>query len=191
MTITTSLAVLKTLEMAVERLEKLARCDNRVVKNNNGFKLKWPNDVLIDGKKISGILSEMSADMDHIKYVVVGIGINVNQDYFPDDIGQRATSLKIEYQQTIERRRLLIDLLGSLDEYYYLLLAGKEKILLEIWKEKLGIIGEEVAIYSSDNVYYGRVLDISDQGELILKDDKNISHKFWAGDVSLRKNSTK
>lgn len=187
MTIAASLAVLKSLKMYEKNLENTNSCINSLNKINDSYKIKWPNDILVGDKKVSGILSEMTADMDHIKYAVVGIGINVNQDCFPDEIGQVATSLKIKYQQVIERRKLLKNLLESFEGYYYLLLAGKEMELLKIWKKKLDIIGEEVTIYSNDYVYDGKVIDISSKGELILEDNRNIIHKFWAGDVSLRK----
>ncbi len=191
LTITASIAVLKALsniEMDIDRLAQSDKCFNNDSDNaETNVKIKWPNDILISDKKVCGILSEMSADMDNIKYAVIGIGINVNQEHFPEGIEDLATSLKIEYQQTIVRNKLLVNVLESFEKYYNLLLAAKEKELLTIWKDKLAIIGEEVTIYSNDNVYYGRVLDISDQGELVLLDDFGESHKFWAGDVSLRK----
>ncbi len=190
LTITASIAVMKSLLKIKENLQT-DQSNNNLNKFDVGakssLKIKWPNDILISDKKVSGILSEMSADMDYIKYAVIGIGINVNQEFFPEEIEGIATSLRLEYQQTIARNKLLENVLESFEEYYNLLLAGREQELLEIWKDNLAIIGEEVTIYSDDNLYYGRVQDISDQGELILLDDANRIYKFWAGDVTLRK----
>lgn len=191
LTITASIAVLKALTKIEKGLVTTDKPANNIEKIELGakssLKIKWPNDILISGKKVSGILSEMSADMDYIKYAVIGIGINVNQEFFPEEIEGIATSLKVEYQQAITRNKLLENVLESFEEYYNLLLIGREKELLELWKDNLAIIGEEVTIYSNDKVYYGRVQDISEQGELILLDDTKTIHKFWAGDVTLRK----
>ncbi len=191
LTITASIAVLKALssiEKGTGIIEESDKDLNKIIhKVKNSVEIKWPNDILISDKKVSGILSEMSADMDYIKYAVIGIGINVNQELFPEEIAGLATSLKIEYKQTIIRNKLLGIILESFEKYYNLLLAGKEKELLTVWKKNLAIIGEEVTIFSNDNVYYGKVLDISDQGELILLDYNGTDRKFWAGDVTLRK----
>ncbi|MFW6022532.1 MAG: biotin--[acetyl-CoA-carboxylase] ligase [Halanaerobiaceae bacterium] len=183
LTISASLAVLDAVRCIVN--EVCGKINNKNIKNK--IKIKWPNDILFEEKKIAGILSEMSADMEQIKYGIIGIGINVNQDFFSEDIKDTATSLKKICYKKIDRIKLLKYVLNYFEGYYEKLIKGKENELLEKWKSNLNVIGEEVIIYSNKKTFYGKVIDISTQGELILQDKKNILHKFWAGDVSLRK----
>jgi BirA family biotin operon repressor/biotin-[acetyl-CoA-carboxylase] ligase len=80
--------------------------------------IKWPNDILIRGKKVAGILTEMTAELDHVKEMVLGIGVNVNLDAaeLPPDLRKTATSLKIESGQAIDRAELAVAILRELDE---------------------------------------------------------------------------
>lgn len=148
--------------------------------------LKWPNDVLVNDKKVCGILSELNADLGMINYAIIGIGINVNQDEFPEEIKDKATSLKKEVGKEVNRTLLLQNTLNYFEGFYSKLIQGEHNILLQLWKGSLALQGKEVSIYSSDRVYLGKVKDISDQGELILEDVNGNIHSFWAGDVSLR-----
>ncbi|MEJ6952499.1 biotin--[acetyl-CoA-carboxylase] ligase [Natronospora cellulosivora (SeqCode)] len=152
-----------------------------------GLEIKWPNDILLNKKKISGILSEMSADMDIINYAVVGIGVNVNQENFPEEIKTIASSLKIEKQKKVDRKELFKLILEYFEQYYSLLVNEQEKILLEKWKEYLNILNENVLIINNEEKIRGRVINISERGELILEAENGKTHSFWAGDVSLRK----
>lgn len=89
--------------------------------------LRWPNDLLLDRKKFGGILTEMSSDGDAVRYAVVGIGVNVNQERFDGELAETATSLRIADGAPVDRRAVLIALLQSLDrEYAYLLAAAQE-----------------------------------------------------------------
>ncbi|MFP4660640.1 MAG: biotin--[acetyl-CoA-carboxylase] ligase [Halanaerobiales bacterium] len=187
LTIIASLAVYQALENIIDSIGDAGGILVQHEDLDKGLRIKWPNDILLNGKKVCGILSEMSAEMDHIKYAVVGIGININQNSFPEEIINIATSLRIEYQKSFRRVKLLKLLLTYFENYYYLLLQAKDKGILETWKEKLSIIGQEITIYSNKQSFSGMVLNISEQGELILKTDDNTIKRFWAGDVSLRK----
>ncbi|MTI60029.1 MAG: biotin--[acetyl-CoA-carboxylase] ligase [Firmicutes bacterium] len=150
--------------------------------------IKWPNDVLLAGKKVCGILSELNADLGMIKYAVTGIGINVNQTSFPAEIADIATSLKIEAGNEIDRTLLVQEIIVSFERYYLEMEAGHYDKLLGLWKKQLNIIGEQVIIYANEDITYeGNVLDVSSQGELIIKDKNGEINKFWAGDVSLRR----
>ena len=77
--------------------------------------IKWPNDIILNGKKICGILTEMSAEIDYINYVVVGVGINCNQETFPEELREKATSLKLESGQEIQRAAVIAAVMGSLE----------------------------------------------------------------------------
>jgi BirA family biotin operon repressor/biotin-[acetyl-CoA-carboxylase] ligase len=155
--------------------------------NEKGFSpnLKWPNDILINKQKVCGILSELSAELDYIKYAVVGIGINVNQQSFPEEIREIATSLCQLKNDSINRKELLQSILQYFEKYYTKLLEGNEESLLEEWKGKLRILGRCIEITSSGKEYKGKVVDISDKGELILKTNEGDIRSFWAGDTSL------
>lgn len=91
--------------------------------------LRWPNDLLIGRKKVCGILTEISADAEQLRFAVVGIGINVNQQSFPQEIAQLATSLQIETGKEWSRTELLISLLKSLETEYHRFLAKSEPLL--------------------------------------------------------------
>mgnify|MGYP006281276969 CR=1 FL=1 len=148
-------------------------------------RLKWPNDVLINNKKICGILSELSAELGYIKYAVVGIGINVNQQQFPEEISEIATSLYQVKERKVNRKELLQNILKFFEQYYKLLTADKEDVLLNQWRDKLAIVGKCIEISSNGKIYTGEVIDLSDKGELILKTQSGEIKSFWAGDTSL------
>ena len=148
--------------------------------------IKWPNDLLLGGKKICGILSELNADMGGINYAVIGIGVNVNQTDFPDELVEIATSLQRYFNQPVDRTVLLQVILKWLEEYYRRLVAGDWAGILAAWKEHLAIEGKKVQIISGEQTYWGRVIELSSQGELVIKDEQGVIHTFWSGDVSLR-----
>lgn len=148
--------------------------------------IKWPNDILLEGKKVCGILSELSANLGGINFAVVGVGLNVNQKSFPAELTE-ASSLYLLGEKKLDRIKLLQSILNAMARYYQRLLAGDDSKLLKEWKGYLNILNKKVTIYSSKKVYQGIVIDISQKGELLLKDEQGKTHSFWAGDVSLRK----
>lgn len=149
--------------------------------------IKWPNDILICGKKVSGILSELSADLGNINFAVIGIGINVNLEDFPEELINKAASLKNLLGYKVDRNRLLGEVLIAFEEYYRKLTEEKFIELLDEWRNYLRIIGKEVVIYNASEEIVGKVTAVSPQGELVVRDKKGAIHTFWAGDVSLRK----
>ncbi|MFW6270961.1 MAG: biotin--[acetyl-CoA-carboxylase] ligase [Bacillota bacterium] len=148
--------------------------------------IKWPNDIILNNKKIAGILSELNAEIDQINYAVVGIGINVNQDSFPQNLKDIASSLKIETGKNIDRVNLLNNIFYSFERYYKMLLSDKEEELLKIWKNKLKCLNKRVVIDSNGKIYRGKAVDVSLKGELVIKDEKGKEHSFWTGDTSLK-----
>ncbi|MFI5358779.1 MAG: biotin--[acetyl-CoA-carboxylase] ligase [Halanaerobiales bacterium] len=177
LTVIASLAVYESLLV----LEKEPAAPEQ---HNNTLQIKWPNDILMDGKKLAGILTELSLG-SKINYAVVGIGINVNQEEFPAELSGIATSLRREYNKEIDRLELFKKILISFERYYFRLLNNDGPQLVKEWKGRMNIIGKEVSIHDNERIYQGRVLDIAEQGELILESGGEIFH-FWAGDVSLR-----
>ncbi|NLJ83835.1 MAG: biotin--[acetyl-CoA-carboxylase] ligase [Halanaerobiaceae bacterium] len=178
LTVIASLAVLEALQELEEGLAAGGQ------QGNKKLQIKWPNDILLGGKKLAGILTELSLS-SKINYAVVGIGINVNQEKFPAELGSIATSLKREYKKEIDRLELFEKLILSFERYYSRLVNNEGSELIQEWKERMDIIGREVSIHDNERTYQGRVLDIGKLGELLLESEGEIL-RFWAGDVSLR-----
>ncbi len=147
--------------------------------------LKWPNDVLVDEKKISGILVESTSKGNKINKAVIGIGINVNQSVFSGQYMIPPTSVKLEFKRTVSRERLLSEILNKFEENVIIALKNKDKILHD-WAERCSWIGEKVKIVSERDEKFGIFEGITETGELILKtsEGKQIVN---SGDVSLRK----
>lgn len=149
--------------------------------------IKWPNDILADGKKLVGILTEMNADMDGVKYIVVGIGINVNiqQADFPEEIRSLATSVEAQLGRPFDRFILLGAVCDELERLYdAMLIEGFEPILAE-WKRYSVTIGQLVRVIAPDETYAGRAIDLDADGSLLVETQDGIK-TVLAGDVSIR-----
>lgn len=145
--------------------------------------LKWPNDVLIKGKKVCGILLEASSHGSKIERIVIGIGINVNQTMFQGDFNLPPTSIKIESNESVERERLLAEVLNVFEELLEKTLTKPEDILRE-WKARCRMIGEKISITENEKTKYGIFDDIDDDGFLLLKLKDDKIEKIHMGDVS-------
>lgn len=153
------------------------------MKSKMNAKIKWPNDILISGRKISGILTELSSDMEKINYVVVGIGINLNTDL--EDLPEKAASLKVEMGQEISVKLFLKSFFEHYDTVYQEYLNNGIDQIIEKWKKNSDTLGKNVKIIGINETYDGLAKDIDENGALILKTkDKEI--KVYSGDVSLR-----
>ncbi|MDR2861562.1 MAG: biotin--[acetyl-CoA-carboxylase] ligase [Syntrophobacterales bacterium] len=149
------------------------------------FAIKWPNDIMVRGKKISGILTEMAMEMERIDYVVVGVGLNVNmrQEDMSPDIRDIATSLAISTGKVFSRVQILRAFLEKLEFYYGLFQARQfERIRLR-WKELSGLIGKKVRIDGLDRPFTGEVMDLDQDGFLLLKLKDGTIQRIVAGDV--------
>ncbi|MCS4540837.1 MAG: biotin--[acetyl-CoA-carboxylase] ligase [Euryarchaeota archaeon] len=133
-------------------------------------KIKWPNDILLNGKKLCGILTEMSGDMDTIEYVVIGIGINANVDVdiFPAEIREGATSLKKELKKDAPRIPLVQRLMEELEKNYEIFKEDFLPILTK-YKELSATIGNLVRINIKDESIVGEAIGIDSDGALILE----------------------
>ena len=144
--------------------------------------LKWPNDVLIDKKKVSGILTETSIKGTKIERVVIGIGINLNQIVFQGEFNFPPTSLKLELGNNIERETILAEIL-NIFEGLLLELESKPQVILNEWRAKCQMIGDKITITENDEVKSGIFYDIDENGYLLLKRKDSIE-KIHFGDVS-------
>ncbi|NLB43232.1 MAG: biotin--[acetyl-CoA-carboxylase] ligase [Clostridiales bacterium] len=151
--------------------------------------IKWPNDIIINSKKVCGILTEMQADPDLIDYVVVGIGMNVNttKGGFPHELRDSATSLKIEKGEHIDRCKLLAELLSvleGLDNRY--LSTGDFSEMLNVYKEKCITLGRPVRVTGPSETFEGTAVDLTDDFELVVETKGSERRKVFSGDVSVR-----
>ncbi len=152
--------------------------------------LKWPNDILYNNKKVCGILSQFRSSGNKIKQVVVGIGINVNQNKFPEDLKGTSTSLRIIKGSEIKRENLLADILDHFSNYYQIYKSGNYNQIIDRWKSKMSMLNQKITVKTSTGKKIkGKVVDISNKGQLILELPDNSHRKFIAGDVSIDKNS--
>jgi len=145
-------------------------------------KIKWPNDVLVNEKKASGILIEGVSDSGGLQYLVVGIGVNVNND-LPQDLQSMAISLKNILNSHIPRVPLLLAILKNLDHTYNDIREEKVKDVLNTWKNICITLGRKVKILTMDGVLEGIAEDIEVDGALRVKLNDNIIKKVYIGDV--------
>ena len=153
--------------------------------------IKWPNDILSKrGKKLAGILTEMSAELDRINYIVIGIGINANihQAEFPEDLQHKASSLMEEFNQghEISRLTLLKEVLRELDRSYLEVQAKGFSDILDEWKKLSYTLHHKVEVVESlpKNSFKGMAMDISDDGGLLVDYEGKLVEVI-AGDVSI------
>ncbi len=149
---------------------------------------KWPNDVLIGGRKVCGILSETSTKGDNVAYVIVGIGVNANfgRAALPKDLQESATSLQEELGRPVELEKLFTSLLKKLELLHDQFLAeGSDGILAE-WKRLSGILGKEVEVVSSSERFVGHALDVDPDGALVVVEGNGSVRRVFSADVSLQ-----
>jgi BirA family biotin operon repressor/biotin-[acetyl-CoA-carboxylase] ligase len=142
--------------------------------------LKWPNDVLVDGRKLSGILTEMSTRGQHVQHIVVGIGINLGSQSFPPELAGRATSLAL-LGLSIERERFFADLLASLEHWFERFFAGGVAALADAWLARAD--RSRVGATSEGRAVEGAIVGLDPDGCLLVEDDAGARHRIIAGDV--------
>ncbi|MBP1747955.1 MAG: birA [Deltaproteobacteria bacterium] len=147
--------------------------------------LKWPNDVLIGQRKISGTLIELSTEADMVRFVVIGIGLNVNLEMKDMDreIKAKATSFLVETKKTYERPRVCGILLSNLERYYGVFKNDGPRAICDIWEEKAQIRGKYLEINQMGEVYSGQAKGIDRDGAILLEIN-GTTKKILAGDVN-------
>jgi len=151
--------------------------------------LKWPNDVLIAGKKICGILAQMKTAVKGVDFVVVGIGINVNigENRFPPELKDIATSLDLEAEREIPRLNLIINLYENLAKWYKKLLQNGFVVIKEKWLDLTPMIGKDVQVMFLKERICGKAHDLDEDGALIIITGNNERLKVSAGDATIVK----
>lgn len=147
---------------------------------------KWPNDVLVDGKKICGILAEMSTKAEKVNFVILGIGVNANfraDDALPESVKTHATSIETEVGKKIRLESLLKELLEKMETVYGGYLDRGFAPLLEQWKKYAEFLGRKVVIANQEETLNGLALDVDLDGALILKLDDGARKRVFVGDL--------
>lgn len=151
--------------------------------------VKWPNDIILNEKKVCGILTEMSGELNKVNYVVMGIGINVNTDSsdFPEELKNTATSISLETGKYIKRKELVSKLLNSFELLYDEFEKEETiKTSVSICKKNSILLGKEIKIINRGKETYARAVDLSDEGELMVQYTDGIVEKIVSGEVSIR-----
>lgn len=146
-------------------------------------RVKWPNDLLVQNRKICGILSESVISGSQLSRLVVGIGLNVNQTNFQGDYNMTPTSIAQELGTSVQRERVLAELLN---EFESILLTNGENPaqVLKDWKDRCPFIGDRIEVKQGDKVFDGIFDDVDENGALILRHNEKYT-KFHYGDVSI------
>jgi len=151
-------------------------------------RLKWPNDVLIDGRKVAGILTEMEAEVERVHHVILGIGVNLNapRAAFPPALRERATSLFLATGRRVDRAAVTGRLLAALEARYGRFLEGGFEAVRAEWESYSCLTGTDVRVASAEGEMAGRVLGLDTDGALMLARPDGTSTRIVAGEVTVR-----
>ena len=148
-------------------------------------RIKWPNDVMINGKKTAGILTELRAEMEGIHHIIVGIGLNVNNTRFPKELRDKITSLSSEVGEKVARVPLVQAFLESLEHWYEITLGPHPEQSFERWRELSCTVGNDVEVNLGDRVLKGRATRLEPGGSLFVLQDNGEEYEVLAGDVTM------
>ena len=166
-------------------LSAVAVC--RAIKSVTGLQAtaKWPNDVLLNGKKVAGLLNEMSAETDRVNYVVLGIGVNLNmrEEQFPQDLRYPATSLAITGGRPVSRLDFTRTLLQEIDALYQLFMQQGSEPVLEAWAQLCDMTGQVVRVDCNELQIEGVMTGLADDGALLVRTATGKMERVYAGDV--------
>ena len=149
--------------------------------------IKWPNDLIIQKKKLCGILTELKTERNKIIFAVAGIGINVNADIneFPEDVKYIATSLKNETGIVYSRTEIVAEILNEIDRWYKTLKVMDRDALLSEWKRLSSTLGREVMVVTGQGTITGLALDLDSEGMLMIKLSSGEVKRISSGDVTI------
>ena len=151
--------------------------------------IKWPNDILIRSRKVAGILTELSAELDRVKHIIIGIGVDVNlgASEFPADLRPRVTSLKAEVGHSVPRPALATTILRELDADYARLRVGQFVAIADEWEQHCTTLGQQVTIRLGERRVCGRAEALDDDGALLLRTEHGHMERIVGGDVTVKK----
>jgi BirA family transcriptional regulator, biotin operon repressor / biotin---[acetyl-CoA-carboxylase] ligase len=151
--------------------------------------IKWPNDILLRGKKTAGILTELSAEPDKVKHVILGVGVDVNlsASEFPAELRKLATSLRIETGQRQDRAELAVKILRELDRDYGRVCDGQFEAVANEWEAHCTTLGRHVAIRIGERTIRGTAESLDKDGALLLRTQHGRPERIIGGDVTIEK----
>ncbi|WP_113928630.1 biotin--[acetyl-CoA-carboxylase] ligase [Bacillus sp. P14.5] len=149
--------------------------------------IKWPNDILLNGKKVTGILTELQAEADKINSIIIGIGMNVNQkrEDFPEELQAIATSLSLEKEEKISRAKLIQKVLEKLELYYDLYMEKGFTPIKLLWESYAISIGRQITARTITGSIKGKALGINEDGVLRIEDAEGAIHEVYSADIEL------
>jgi BirA family biotin operon repressor/biotin-[acetyl-CoA-carboxylase] ligase len=163
----------------------------RAIRKSTGVtvEIKWPNDILVRGRKVAGMLMEISAELDTIRHVVLGTGIDVNlgPEHFSGDLRSTATSLQMEAGRPIDRAELAAAILRELDADYTRIVSGRFEAVVAEWQSLCSTLGHFVSIRMGDRVIRGHADSLDSDGSLLVRTQDSRLEKITGGDVTLVK----
>jgi BirA family biotin operon repressor/biotin-[acetyl-CoA-carboxylase] ligase len=161
----------------------------RAIRRQTGLapQIKWPNDIWIENKKVAGILTELGAELDRVRYVIMGMGVDVNVHEFPDDLKEIATSLSEAAGHEFVRAEIAAAILQELDADYARITRGEFASLAEEWEQQCITLGQRVRIHIGDRTVIGRAESLDNDGALLLRTDHGHLERIVGGDVTIEK----
>ena len=180
------LPIQKTPQITLLTAVSVARAIQNVTKL--GVQIKWPNDILFQGKKLCGILTELQAEEGKVKSVIVGIGVNVNvsETDLPQELHEVATSLKMIMGQSVSRNSLICSILGEFEDLYTIYLEEGFHMIKILWESYAASFGRTVnARTLKGDVIRGKAQGITDDGVLLLVDNEGTTHHIYSADIEL------
>lgn len=174
-------AAVLTLMGAVAGAEAIERMTGLIVA------LKWPNDLIVHGRKVGGVLGEMASEDSRLLHVILGIGINVNQTEadFDEELRQTASSLRVEAGHPVDRTAVVRSFCQSLDGWYERFLCDGPLPILEHARRRCLTLGRPVSARSGDQEVSGLAVELDGDGRLVIRDARGALHHLLAGDVTL------
>ena len=150
-------------------------------------RIKWPNDVLVNGKKIAGILLESETSVTQVSYVIVGIGVNLNTNlaHLSADVRKNATSLHKEHGSVIDNEEFLNTLFLQFDRFYQLFSTGTFDQIIEAWKHQSDTLGKHIRVQISNDIIQGTAVDVDQFGFLLLKTQEGTTIRVTNGDCTI------
>lgn len=150
--------------------------------------IKWPNDILVDGKKISGVLTELGTSDGSVDYLVIGIGINLNlpEEFIHremEDISEKTTSLSILLREEVSRERFCAELVMALDRLYREFRRSGTQAIVDMWVNRWGFLGKEISVDVSGEIISGVVERVDGNGFLYLRTGKDDLRRVVTGDT--------
>jgi len=143
--------------------------------------MKWPNDILVHNKKLGGILTEIKAEVDQANFIVIGVGLNINND--KKNLITGSTSLKEEKKEQLSRLNILQEVLYKLETNYLVFEKKGPKPIIDKWRQYAITLGRRVKVYSHKVHLEGEAFDIDSDGGLLIRNDSGIIHKVLSGDI--------